>query len=209
MSASASPLVPSVSLAKRPHDPAAGGDSDAFSALPVPVRISGRRQPPDALCDLRELTYRYRTRLDSNGEAVRVARSLDNWDATAAVLGQLLEDEAVEVLGVLCLTTRRQIICWHEVSRGGLAGTSCQVADVLRPAIIANAAAVVVAHNHPSGDPEPSEDDLRATRMICEAGALMGVRVVDHLVVGYRGFVSLRRVYPVLFQSSERQVGRE
>jgi hypothetical protein len=118
-----------------------------------------------ALCELRELTYRYRTRMDANGEVVRVARSLDNWNATVAVLGQLLEDEAVEVLGVLCLTTRRQIICWHEVSRGGLARTSCQVGDVFRPAIVANADAIVVAHNHPSGDPEPSGDDLRMTRM--------------------------------------------
>jgi DNA repair protein RadC len=152
-----------------------------------------------ALCELRELTYRYRTRMDANGEAVRVARSLDNWDATAAVLGQLLEDEAVEVLGVLCLTTRRQIICWHEVSRGGLAGTSCQIGEVFRPAIVANADAIVVAHNHPSGDPEPSGNDLRMTKALCQAGALIGVRVVDHLVVVHRGFVSLRRNHPALF----------
>jgi DNA repair protein RadC len=188
MSVSVSPLAPPVPLVNDIRGPAAG-----------------RRQPRGALCELRELTYRYRTRTDPNGEVVRVARSLDNWDATAAVLGQLLEDEAVEVLGVLCLTTRRQIICWHEVSRGGLAGTSCQIGDVFRPAIVANADAIVVAHNHPSGDPEPSGDDLRMTRMLCQVGVLIGVRVVDHLVVGHRGFVSLKRVHPALFNISINQ----
>lgn len=180
MSASVSPSVPSVPL------------------------VSNRRQPPGALCDLRELTYRYRTRTDANGDVIRVARALDHWDAAAVVLGQLLEDEAVEVLGVLCLTTRRQIICWHEVSRGGLAGTSCQVSDVFRPAIVANASAIVVAHNHPSGDPQPSDDDLRMTRMLCQVGELIGVRVVDHLVVGHRRFVSVRRVHPSLFERARQ-----
>ena len=64
---------------------------------------------------------------------------------------------------------------------------------IFRDALIGNAAALILAHNHPSGDPEPSRDDERVTRRLAEAGRLLGVEVLDHLVVGGGSWVSLAR----------------
>jgi DNA repair protein RadC len=63
---------------------------------------------------------------------------------------------------------------------------------VFRPAVVASAAALVLVHNHPSGDPEPSEEDLSITKRLVEAGELLGISVLDHVIVASRGVVSLR-----------------
>ena len=60
------------------------------------------------------------------------------------------------------------------------------------PAIVRRAAGVIVAHNHPSGDPEPSPEDMAITRRLADAGALLGIELLDHVVVAARGFVSLK-----------------
>jgi DNA repair protein RadC len=64
---------------------------------------------------------------------------------------------------------------------------------VFKAALLANAAAIVLAHNHPSGDPTPSEDDCRLTRRLVEAGQLLGVEVLDHIIIGDGKFVSLHQ----------------
>jgi DNA repair protein RadC len=63
---------------------------------------------------------------------------------------------------------------------------------VFAPAIERRAASIVLAHNHPSGDPEPSDDDLALTRRLVQAGILLGIEVLDHLVIGHGGYVSLK-----------------
>jgi len=63
---------------------------------------------------------------------------------------------------------------------------------VFGPAVVRRAAGVIVAHNHPSGDPEPSPEDMAITRRLSEAGALLGIELLDHVVVAARGFVSLK-----------------
>ena len=106
-------------------------------------------------------------------------------------LKRLLAHEAVEVFGVLCLTTRRRILCWHEVSRGSIDRASVNARDVFIPALMINAPAIVLAHNHPSGDPEPSDADVELTEQLLQAGRVMGIDIVDHVVVGDGVFVSL------------------
>jgi DNA repair protein RadC len=64
--------------------------------------------------------------------------------------------------------------------------------DVFYPAIKANAASIILVHNHPSGDPEPSTDDIELTNRLSDAGKLLGIAVLDHLVVAKRGYVSLK-----------------
>lgn len=141
---------------------------------------------------LRELTYRYHPKRDAAGKAIRLGAAMQNPRIVAATLTTLLADEAVEVFGILCLTTRHRVICWHEVSRGCLNSTVVHPREVFKAAILANAAAILLAHNHPSGDPQPSGDDFELTTRLVAAGALVGIDVLDHLVIGDGSFVSFR-----------------
>jgi DNA repair protein RadC len=107
-------------------------------------------------------------------------------------------DPAKEVLVVLVLNTRRRIIGHNLVTLGTLDSCSVHCREVFRPAIVAAGSAVVLMHNHPSGDATPSEADIRVTREIIRAGQLLKVELLDHVVIaqcapeGQRGWCSLR-----------------
>lgn len=92
----------------------------------------------------------------------------------------------------LYLDARRRLLQSETVSIGTLTSSLVHPREVFQPAITHSAAAVVVAHNHPSGDPEPSPEDLALTRRLRQAGEILGIEVLDHLVIGNRRFVSLK-----------------
>lgn len=79
-----------------------------------------------------------------------------------------------------------------EVYRGSLNTSLIRVGEVFRDAVRANAASIIVAHNHPSGDPTPSPEDVAVTRAIIEAGRLLDIEVLDHLVIGGNSYVSMK-----------------
>ena len=79
---------------------------------------------------------------------------------------------------------------------GNVAGTSVRIGELFTEAVRRNASGIVLAHNHPSGDPSPSADDLRTTKDAVAAGRLLGIEVVDHLVFGAGRWVSLQRAWP-------------
>lgn len=91
------------------------------------------------------------------------------------------------------LDTKHRLLAVVTVSVGSLDRTFMSPREVFRDALLHNAAALVLAHNHPSGDPEPSRDDEQVTRRLVRAGELVGVQVLDHLVVGGHRWVSLAR----------------
>lgn len=93
---------------------------------------------------------------------------------------------------VLYLNTRSHVIDQEDLYRGGLNTAIVRVAEVFRGAIRRNCNAILVAHNHPSGDPTPSPDDIALTRKLVEAGKLIEIELLDHLVIGQNRFVSLR-----------------
>ncbi len=98
-----------------------------------------------------------------------------------------------EYLFVILLDTRNRVIGKpQEVYHGSLNTSLIRVGEVFRDAVKANAAAIIVAHNHPSGDPSPSPEDVAVTRALVEAGRLLDIDVVDHLVIGQHRFVSLK-----------------
>jgi len=105
---------------------------------------------------------------------------------------QDLRSSPKECFSVLYLNTRNQPIGNERVALGGLNVAALQPRDVFGPALTLGAAAVILAHNHPSGDPTPSPEDLAVTRHLQEAGRLLGVEVLDHLVVCTERFRSLR-----------------
>ena len=118
---------------------------------------------------------------------------LEDPEAVAALVVPLIGPADREHCVAVMLDTKHRVLEAITVSVGSIDHTFMSPREILRDALLANAAAAVVAHNHPSGDPEPSRDDERVTRRIVEAGRLIGVEVLDHLVVGGGGWVSLAR----------------
>ena len=98
-----------------------------------------------------------------------------------------------ECFKVLLLNTKNEIIAVHSVSMGILNSSVVDPREVFRPAIKRGAASVALAHNHPSGNPEPSAADVDVTMRLIEAGRLLGVKVVDHIVIGDGVYVSMRQ----------------
>jgi RadC-like JAB domain len=93
-----------------------------------------------------------------------VGRKVSTPADSAAVFTTMLQDEASEVFAILCLSTKHRVLAYHEVSRGCLDSTLVHPREVFKAALLANAAAIVLAHNHPSGDATPSPDDMTLTR---------------------------------------------
>jgi len=92
----------------------------------------------------------------------------------------------------LALNTQHEVTAAHVVSIGGLAGAPVHPREVFKFAIAMSAAAVIIGHNHPSGNPEPSHDDILITEQLRAAGRLLGIEVLDHIIVGERRTISLR-----------------
>jgi DNA repair protein RadC len=107
----------------------------------------------------------------------------------------LMSDMALleqEHLRLVLLDTRNQVLSTPTVYVGSLNTSVIRVGELFRHAIKENAAAMIVAHNHPSGDPSPSPEDVRVTKQIVSAGQLLDVDVLDHLVIGHGRYVSLK-----------------
>jgi DNA repair protein RadC len=109
---------------------------------------------------------------------------------------QLMEPElrylSREEFHVILLDVRLRMIRKIKISRGGLAAAVVFPRDIFREAVKANAASIALVHNHPSGDAEPSPADLESTRKLMGLGEMMGIPVLDHLIVGSKGSISMR-----------------
>jgi DNA repair protein RadC len=139
----------------------------------------------------REMVVRYRpTRLP-----LPVEGKVRTPGEAARLVAPMLADETVENVVVLHLDARKTLIGVHRVAQGTLDGALVHPREVFKAALLANASAVVVAHNHPSGDPAPSDDDVLLTQRLVAAGELLGVQVLDHVVVGQGGaYCSMREM---------------
>lgn len=133
-----------------------------------------------------ELGQRVAKLAPEQGDAVRSPQ-----DVARLLLGEMsfLDQEH---LRVVLLNTRNQVLRVHEVYVGNVNTSVVRIAEVLRPAIRENCPALIVVHNHPSGDPTPSEEDVLITRQIVEAGKLMDIEVLDHIIIGGQRLKSLR-----------------
>jgi len=97
-----------------------------------------------------------------------------------------------EQLRLILLDTRNRVLSTPTIYIGSLNTSVVRIGELFNRAIRDNAAALIVAHNHPSADPSPSPEDVQVTRQICEAGELLGVSVLDHVIIGRQRYVSLR-----------------
>jgi DNA repair protein RadC len=103
-----------------------------------------------------------------------------------------LRDARQERFVVVLLDARQRVLRSEVISQGTLTASLVHPREVFRPALRDAAAALVLVHNHPSGDPTPSTEDREVTARLASAGEILGIRVVDHVVVAERGFCSLR-----------------
>jgi len=118
----------------------------------------------------------------------RIRSPADLAERLLPAMGHLEREELRSVL----LNTKNVVTGMVIVYAGNLAGSSVRIGEVFRDAVRRQAASMVVVHNHPSGDPSPSAEDLRITRELAEAGRLLDIDLLDHLVIGHGRWVSLR-----------------
>jgi DNA repair protein RadC len=97
-----------------------------------------------------------------------------------------------EHLRVMLLNSKNHLIAIHEVYKGNVNASTIRTSELFRNAVRENCPAVIVVHNHPSGEPEPSSDDIIATEHIIKGGKALDIEVLDHIIVGDHRFVSLK-----------------
>jgi len=129
-----------------------------------------------------------RTLLRGRHERIQIVTAMD----AARILVPQFGTKTVEHFGVLLLDTKHRVLRTTLISVGTLDASIVHPREVFREATIAGAFAIILFHNHPSGDPKPSQDDVALTRRLIDAGELMGITVMDHLILAERGFRSLR-----------------
>ncbi len=143
---------------------------------------------------------RYRVQLVREGSIQVDDRHYSTPEAAAEAFQAYLGDVDREHFLVMLLDTKNKIIGINTVAIGSLNATLVHPREVYKPAVSVNAASVILAHNHPSGDTSPSEDDITMTRRLVEAGGIMGIPVLDHVVLGERGhYTSMRQESDVTF----------
>ncbi len=119
-------------------------------------------------------------------------RRIINPKDAADLFRQFIGDCDREVFCIMTLDTKNQPTALHEVSCGTLNASLVHPRETYKLAILANAASIIGCHNHPSGDPTPSSEDVEITERIRDAGLLMGIELLDHIVLGEGSFVSLK-----------------
>lgn len=125
---------------------------------------------------------------------IKPAPRIDGPKDIYRLLRPLLADADREMFYTLLLSTKNHVLEIALVSVGSLSASIVHPREVLKPAIRQSAAAIVVAHNHPSGVPDPSPEDIEFTKRLARCGELMGIRLLDHIIVAGDSFVSLKEL---------------
>jgi len=129
----------------------------------------------------------------SNDEVIKISKPDDVYEL---VKDQLINSDREMLLSVM-LTVKNDLIGVETVSIGSISASSVIPRDVFKSAILANAVAIILCHNHPSGDLVPSNADLQATRQMIVAGDLLGIKVLDHLIISNTGYKSLADIQKI------------
>jgi len=137
--------------------------------------------------NLAEITVNYSTKVKS----VDRPKVRSSQDAEKLLRQVFPSFEHVEYFYIICLNRTNQVLGFHQVSKGGISGTVTDVRIIYQVAIKSNSSALILAHNHPSGNLQPSEADLKITKKIKEAGTFLDISVLDHLILFEDGYMSM------------------
>lgn len=119
-----------------------------------------------------------------DGSIVSDWRGMTTSSDAATIVRLMLDSNDREEMVALMLDAKHRVVAVHSVAVGSLSMCIIHPREVFKAAIVSNAAALIIAHNHPSGDPTPSREDHELTKRLREAGALLGITILDHIVIG-------------------------
>ncbi|MHB2027017.1 MAG: JAB domain-containing protein [Elusimicrobiota bacterium] len=135
----------------------------------------------------------YQVKLERNGSIVEDGKIADCPFRAEAIFREMVADSPKEHFMLMCLNVRNKVIGVCEISVGTLSASLVHPRELFGPAILLNAAAIIVGHNHPSGDCTPSAEDKDVTRRLQESGTLLGIPLLDHVIINGTGdFYSFR-----------------
>jgi DNA repair protein RadC len=127
----------------------------------------------------------------------------DSYTAAKVLRAWGIDSEPRETFVVLLLNTRHKVIAVHRVAVGSLAGVEVHPREVFRAAVLTGSIAVILAHNHPSGDEAPSKEDRALTLRLAQAGGLLGIKVLDHLILADDRCYSFAENEPAMLEVKE------
>jgi len=150
------------------------------------VKESNEKRVPAKRVDIVSLRIVKETSLLYKDRAIRSPE--DGYNLFKQFLGELDREYFV----VMCLDVKNQPTAINICHIGSLNASIVHPREVMKTAILSNSASILVLHNHPSGQPEPSPEDIEVTKRLAEAGRIIGIELIDHLIVGENRFVSLK-----------------
>lgn len=121
-------------------------------------------------------------------EIKKIAKSVDAYE----IMKPMMENLPVEHFQIIMLDAKNQVIGTSLVTIGLISATIISPREIFQRALLANCSGIILAHNHPSGDPTPSEEDILLTRKICEGGNVLDIKVLDHIIIGDNKYISLK-----------------
>lgn len=147
---------------------------------------------------------KYKTKLTYDGKAVlekelsvnypEIVRKMNSPEAIVSFAREFLRlhEETEEYLYMICMNTKLEMTSVFELSHGNVNSSIVGIREMFQKALLANAVSIIVMHNHPSGDPTPSREDVEITNRMVEAGKILGVQVLDHIIIGRPRYSSLK-----------------
>lgn len=152
----------------------------------------GRRRRPPLIMKAKRVDL-VSVKLVKESSLFYAKRRISSPDDALTLLREFMEDADREQFLIMCLNTKNEPTAIHTVSIGTLNSSYAHSREVFKAAILANSACIILAHNHPSGDPTPSRYDMELTGRLKDAGKIIGIEVLDHMVIGENGsFVSFK-----------------
>lgn len=175
-------------------------DDDSIDDLIQPTESSGVekvvdntiKNNPDSISqykggDYRGYTVRLKIERDTKYSPIRLLSPNDVYNFLKP-----MQEKSREVMLSLMLDSSNSIVGVYEASKGGINRTAVYPSEIFKSALLANSTSIILAHNHPSGDPKPSNDDINFTEQIKNASSLMGMKLLDHVIIGYGRYKSLK-----------------
>ena len=177
-----------LSLSQRVLSEIGGLDNILSTSFKEITSIKGIKNVKGAqILAIAELFNRFNT-LKSNKERMKINSPKDISDLLIAEMSKLNQ----EVLKLIVLNTKNHIIKIKDVFKGSLNSSIVHPREIYCEAIKSSGASIIICHNHPSGDPTPSKEDINITLRIKECGKIIGIELIDHIIVGYKGYISLK-----------------
>lgn len=133
-----------------------------------------------------------RVKLIRDGQATYSTNKITAPADAYNILNTMIGDDDREHLIVIMLDTKNQVICTHTAAIGTANSAITSAREIIRAALLSGAVGIVLGHNHPSGDPTPSAEDIRMTKRLQEAAKIIDINLLDHVIIGHNRFASLK-----------------